>query len=181
VPRTWTRFAVFGAVLLTCIGLAWGGAQLIRIAPDVSWLNWIRAPLVDDKPPVVTPSPSPSVTPSPSPSPSQTGTYDLVLDAGIVVYNNSGETGLADEVQSYVLGQSGFTGVSSGDWEGASPPGNVVRYSTPEFEDSARYLADLLGILTVGVGPTEGAEIAIILVEGLTLGEPPSPTPSASP
>ena len=171
----------FVTVVLTFVGLAWGGAQLIRIAPDVPWLNWIRNHTVESQTPVVTPSPTPTITPSPSPSPSATETYNLVLDASIVVFNSSPDTGLTGAVQTYIQDQSDFAVISAATWTGASPPGNVVRYSTEEFGDSARYLADLLGIATVGIGPTEGAEIAIILVSGLTLGEPPSPTPSTSP
>ncbi|MBN2176413.1 MAG: LytR C-terminal domain-containing protein [Demequinaceae bacterium] len=179
VPRPWFRFATFCAVVFGSVGLAWGAAHLVLIADDVSWLNWIRAPFDDDPAPIVTPMPSdtPSLSPSPSPSPSPT--YDLVLGANVVVFNDSAPSGVAGEVQGYIVEQSDFSNVTSTNWPGASPPANAVRFRTEEYGDSARFLADLLGIATATIGPTEGADIAIVLVEDVTLG--PEPTPSISP
>jgi hypothetical protein len=180
VPRPWIRFATFCAVILASVGLAWGAARLVLIADDVSWLHWIRAPFEETQPPVVTPAPSETPSPSPSPSPSPTPTYDLVLGAKIVVFNDSGPSGLAGEVQGYLQEESEFSSVSTANWPGASPPANAVRCRTEEFEGSARYLSDLLGLAPATIGPTEGADIAIILVTDSTLGPEPSPTPSSS-
>jgi hypothetical protein len=66
--------------------------------------------------------------------------------------------------------------VSSANWDGAAPPANVIRYSGEQFADSARYLAQKLGIVSVTPGPTEGADIAIILIGDVATGPAPSPT-----
>lgn len=183
VPRPWTRFAFFCAVILTSIGLAWGVARVFLIADDVPFLQWIRSAFEGEPQvtPAVIPSPTPSPSPSPSPSPNSTPTYDLALDASITVFNDSDIASLAANVQGYVLSDTGFTVVSVDNWEGAAPPVNTVRYSTEEFEDSARYLASLFGITSITIGPTEGVDIEIILISDVPLGPSPSPTLSATP
>lgn len=85
VPRAWTRVATFVGVLVGSVGLAWGFAQLLLIADDVSWLNWLKPKPEVHQLPTLTPSPSETpvvvVTPSPtgstsvSPSASPTSSH----------------------------------------------------------------------------------------------------------
>lgn len=179
VPRPWTRFVTFCVVVASFVGLGWGAAWLYVRADDIPWLHWLRdLPFTENHTPVVTPSPTPSPTPSLSPSPSPAPSYDLNIGAVVVVYNGSGSTGLANEARTYIVGHSDFTNVSTDNWDGASFSANTVRFRTEDMQDSARYLADLLGISLTILGPTEGPDIEIILVSEPDYGPEPSPTPS---
>lgn len=176
VPRPWTRFVIFLVVVGSFAGLAWGAARLYVIADDVSWLNWIRDIFTDEQP-NVTPSWTPIVTPTPSPSPS----YDLDLEATIVVFNDGATAGLESEVEAYILAGTDFTDVSTGEWNGDSFSANVVLYQSEDFEDSATYIADLMGIAAVSLGSTGDADIAVVIVADVVLEPLPSPSPSSSP
>jgi hypothetical protein len=181
VPRPWARFVNFVVIIVAFIGLAWGTARLYLMADDISWLHWLRdVPFVDNNPDN-TPGSVPTWTPEPSPSPSLS--YDLDLDAAIVVFNTSGRIGLANEVESYLVDESDFTDVSTGIWGGDSFTENAVLYQSEDLEDSARYIAELLGIDLVDLGSTGDANIAVILISEVEypLEPSPSPSPSASP
>ncbi len=66
VPRTWTRALAFVGVVVGSLGLAWGAAQVLLLADDVSWLSWLRGTAASLQAPAVTPPATPSETPSPS-------------------------------------------------------------------------------------------------------------------
>ena len=183
IPKPWTRALVFVGVIVTAIGLGWGVAHVILISDNVSWLHWIRAPFEHSSPsynPIPSESPSPTLSPSPSESPSPTVSLNLVLGANVVVFNDTGDGQIAVEVQSILDTESGFTKVSTASWSGAKPPANVVRYSLPQFADSAKAIADVLGITTVEIGPVPGADIAVILVKDLSPQPTPTPKPSST-
>jgi len=183
IPKPWTRTLVFVAIVATAIGLGWGVAHVILISDNVSWLHWIRAPFEHSTAsysPIPSESPTVAVSPSPSESASPTVPPDLVLDANVVVFNDTGDGQVSVEVQSILETETGFTKVATGSWSGATPPANVIRYSLPQFADSANYIADLLGITSVETGPAQGADIAIILVKDLSPQPTPTPKPSST-
>jgi len=176
LPRPWTRFATFLVVVASFIGLAWGAARIYSMADDVSWLHWLRD-LFTDEQPNVTPSWTPIPTPTPSPSPS----YDLDLGATIIVFNGGAPDGFAGEVEVYILEGTDFTDVSAENWGGDSYSENAVVFQSDDFEDSAMYIADLLGIASVSLGSTSDADIAVIVVSEVELDPLPSPSSSPSP
>ena len=182
--RGWVNALNYVWVVLLFGAFAYGGTWAYWNAEDISWLEWLRAPVVESTtdPSVTwdvspTPSPTPSVTPSPTPT--YVPTY--IFDAGIVVYNDAGINGLAGRTSDFLLAGTDFTSISAGNWNGATPPNNVIRYSSEEFRDSASLLADHLGISTIALGPTDGVDIAVILVEEPAVFAEPSATPAPTP
>ena len=107
----------------------------------------------------------PSVAPSTPVTPTKTAKPKPVVKRGevnVVVFNNSGITGLAGRVATTVTG-AGWTVVGSDNWYG-SIPGNTVYYPK-RLKDAAELLALDLGIqrTAVAVDPMQLDRLTVIL------------------
>jgi hypothetical protein len=105
--------------------------------------------------------------------------YDFA--AVVVVYDQSGIADVGTEAIADVVEETEFTSVAAGSWTGAAPPANVVRYRDVAYEDSAKLIAEVLGIASVSLGPLSSGDIAVILVSDPSPAPAPSPSASASP
>lgn len=93
--------------------------------------------------PSPTPSPSPSPTPSPTPSETPSAEPEPARDLPVVVFNNTGRSGLAAEYAGRARG-AGWTVEGVGNWRGSIPSSTV--YHPAGEQAAARRLARDLGL-----------------------------------
>lgn len=168
-PRGWTRAAAFLAIMGISAGLAVGAAKVWYLLDDIPFLAWIRGGIVGDHAPTmfVTMSVTPTVIvePSPSPSPTPSSTVIPVYNLGATVrVFDAGAQSFSGDAAAVLTADGDLTAVTTGTWTGASPPANVVRFSDPALQDTANLIGQLLGIDSVLSGPTNGPDIAVVLV-----------------
>lgn len=116
--------------------------------------------------PELSPSPEPELSEE-EPEPTQTEEPEPVIiqDAQIHVRNGANIQGLAAEQQA-VLEAAGYTNLEANNISSSLIPGgaNVVTYSDERLADTARDVAEALGIDAVdGSGTPGGAEIEVLL------------------
>ena len=118
-----------------------------------------------------TPSASPTPTPPPSPTPTATPTKKppkkktVVVERGdtiVVVFNNSGITGLASRTSGKAQG-AGWNVVGSDNWYGTIPATTV--YYPQRLHAAAKVLARDLGIRRIkpAIDPMQGDRLTVIL------------------
>jgi hypothetical protein len=88
-------------------------------------------------------TPTPSATPTPRPTPSPTPSREPARDLPVVVFNNTGRTGLAAEYAGRARG-AGWTVEGVGNWRGSIPSSTV--YHPAGRRAAAERLARDLGI-----------------------------------
>ncbi|TCI99033.1 LytR C-terminal domain-containing protein [Aeromicrobium sp. IC_218] len=114
--------------------------------------------------PTPSPSPSPSPTPSPSPSPSETPSAEPepARDVPVVVFNNTGRSGLAAEYAGRARG-AGWTVEGVGNWRGSIPSSTV--YHPAGQRAAAERLARDLGLDRVRerVAPMRADRLTVVL------------------
>lgn len=127
-----------------------GGDDAVPVVHDV----------VQQKPPATTPStPPPPPTHTPQrhqPKP------DVVPNVLVVVFNNTGVTGLAD-VKAAVLRDAGWSVAATDNWYGNIPEDTV--YYPPQLEADAAKLAKVLHItrLHAAVAPMQFDRLTVII------------------
>lgn len=177
-PRLRNRVLTFVTVFVLFGALAYGAVQLLFNYDRIPFLSWLgdgppaESPFVTPSPGAGDPEPTSTASASPQPSP------EYRLNADIRVLKASSAKDLATDVRDYLKSEGGFTKVRAGTWGGAEPTGNVIRYRSTGYRDTADRLAELLGIPVTALGPVSAGDIEILLVSN-PLPEP-EPSPSAS-
>ncbi|WP_019144743.1 LytR C-terminal domain-containing protein [Aeromicrobium massiliense] len=114
--------------------------------------------------PSASPSPSPSPSPTPSPTPSETPSAEPepARDLPVVVFNNTGRSGLAAEYAGRARG-AGWTVEGVGNWRGSIPSSTV--YHPAGEQAAARRLARDLGLDRVRerVAPMRADRLTVVL------------------
>jgi len=151
-------------MLIAVVAVAIAGAAFIATSPQPKQAAQVVAS-------ETTPSASPTPTPPPSPTPTATPTKKppkkkkVVVERGdtiVVVFNNSGITGLASRTSGTAQG-AGWNVVGSDNWYGTIP-GTTVYY--PErLHAAAKVLARDLGIRRIkpAIDPMQGDRLTVIL------------------
>jgi len=151
-------------MLVAVVGLAIAGAAFIATSPQPKQAAQVVAS-------ETTPSASPTPTPPPSPTPTATPTKKppkkkkVVVERGdtiVVVFNNSGITGLASRTSGTAQG-AGWNVVGSDNWYGTIPATTV--YYPERLHAAAKVLARDLGIRRIkpAIDPMQGDRLTVIL------------------
>ncbi len=142
-------------------------SELIVNSPSASGSATPTSAAPSTEPPSVAPSPSPttpSPTPSPSPSPSPTPTPapEPVRDVPVVVFNNTGQSGLAASFADRAR-SAGWTVTGVDNWRGSIPQSTV--YHPAGQQEAAERLAADLGLDRVRerVSPMPQDRLTVIL------------------
>jgi len=119
-----------------------------------------------DVPETMSPEPvSPEPDPEPTPTDEPEAEPEILRDAQVHIRNGAGVQGLAGEQQS-LLEDAGYTNLEANNISSSFIPNgeNVVMYGEERLADTARDIADALGIAAVdGTGTPGGAEIEVLL------------------
>ena len=151
-------------MLIAVVAVAIAGAAFIATSPQPKQAAQVVAS-------ETTPSASPTPTPPPSPTPSATPTKKppkkkkVVVERGdtiVVVFNNSGITGLASRTSGTAQG-AGWNVVGSDNWYGTIPATTV--YYPERLHAAAKVLARDLGIRRIkpAIDPMQGDRLTVIL------------------
>ena len=151
-------------MLIAVVAVAIAGAAFIATSPQPKQAAQVVAS-------ETTPSASPTHTPPPSPTPTATPTKKppkkkkVVVERGdtiVVVFNNSGITGLASRTSGTAQG-AGWNVVGSDNWYGTIPATTV--YYPERLHAAAKVLARDLGIRRIkpAIDPMQGDRLTVIL------------------
>jgi hypothetical protein len=151
-------------MLIAVVAVAIAGAAFIATSPQPKQAAQVVAS-------ETTPSASPTPTPPPSPTPTATPTKKppkkkkVVVERGdtiVVVFNNSGITGLAGRTSGRAQG-AGWNVVGSDNWYGTIPATTV--YYPERLHAAAKVLARDLGIRRIkpAIDPMQGDRLTVIL------------------
>ena len=151
-------------MLIAVVAVAIAGAAFIATSPQPKQAAQVVAS-------ETTPSASPTPTPPPSPTPTATPTKKppkkkkVVVERGdtiVVVFNNSGITGLASRTSGTAQG-AGWNVVGSDNWYGTIPATTV--YYPERLHAAAKVLARDLGIQRImpAIDPMQGDRLTVIL------------------
>jgi len=150
-------------MLIAVVAVAIAGAAFIATSPQPKQAAQVVAS-------ETTPSASPTPTPPPSPTPTATPTKKpkkkkVVVERGdtiVVVFNNSGITGLASRTSGTAQG-AGWNVVGSDNWYGTIPATTV--YYPERLHAAAKVLARDLGIRRIkpAIDPMQGDRLTVIL------------------
>ena len=151
-------------MLIAVVAVAIAGAAFIATSPQPKQAAQVVAS-------ETTPSASPTPTPPPSPTPTATPTKKppkkkkVVVERGdtiVVVFNNSGITGLASRTSGTAQG-AGWNVVGSDNWYGTIPATTV--YYPQRLHAAAKVLARDLGIRRIkpAIDPMQGDRLTVIL------------------
>ena len=151
-------------MLIAVVAVAIAGAAFIATSPQPKQAAQVVAS-------ETTPSASPTPTPPPSPTPTATPTKKppkkkkVVVERGdtiVVVFNNSGITGLASRTSGTAQG-AGWNVVGSDYWYGTIPATTV--YYPERLHAAAKVLARDLGIRRIkpAIDPMQGDRLTVIL------------------
>ena len=151
-------------MLVAVVAVAIAGAAFIATSPQPEQAARVVAS-------ETTPSASPTPTPPPSPTPTATPTKKppkkkaVVVERGdtiVVVFNNSGITGLASRTSGRAQG-AGWNVVGSDNWYGTIPATTV--YYPQRLHAAAKVLARDLGIRRIkpAIDPMQGDRLTVIL------------------
>jgi len=151
-------------MLIAVVAVAIAGAAFIATSPQPKQAAQVVAS-------ETTPSVSPTPTPPPSPTPTATPTKKppkkkkVVVERGdtiVVVFNNSGITGLASRTSGTAQG-AGWNVVGSDNWYGTIPATTV--YYPERLHAAAKVLARDLGIRRIkpAIDPMQGDRLTVIL------------------
>jgi hypothetical protein len=151
-------------MLVAVVGLAIAGAAFIATSPQPEQTARVAAS-------ETTPSASPTPTRPPRPTPTATPTQKapkkkaVVVERGdtiVVVFNNSGITGLASRTSGRAQG-AGWNVVGSDNWYGTIPATTV--YYPDRLHAAAKVLARDLGIRRIrpAIDPMQGDRLTVIL------------------
>lgn len=151
-------------ILVAVVAVAIAGAAFIATSPQPEQAARVVAS-------ETTPSASPTPTPPPSPTPTATPTKKppkkkkVVVERGdtiVVVFNNSGITGLASRTSGRAQG-AGWNVVGSDNWYGTIPATTV--YYPERLHAAAKVLARDLGIRRIkpAIDPMQGDRLTVIL------------------
>ncbi|HEY5419646.1 MAG TPA: LytR C-terminal domain-containing protein [Marmoricola sp.] len=151
-------------MLIAVVAVAIAGAAFIATSPQPKQAAQVVAS-------ETTPSASPTPTPPPSPTPTATPTKKppkkkkVVVERGdtiVVVFNNSGVTGLASRTSGTAQG-AGWNVVGSDNWYGTIPATTV--YYPERLHAAAKVLARDLGIRRIkpAIDPMQGDRLTVIL------------------
>lgn len=173
-PRGWTRIFVFLAVFALSGALAYAGATVAARTAGFDVGDLFGQGTTE---PSQAPTPSQTATTEPSPTPSETVEHNYDFAASVGIYNLVGDSSISDDAKAALTGE-GFTSVVTGNWSGTRPPANIVRFTNPALEDTAQFVASLLGIQTVASGDTGGPAIAVIYITDPNAEPEPSAAPS---
>jgi LytR cell envelope-related transcriptional attenuator len=151
-------------MLIAVVAVAIAGAAFIATSPQPKQAAQVVAS-------ETTPSASPTPTPPPSPTPTATPTKKppkkkkIVVERGdtiVVVFNNSGITGLASRTSGTAQG-AGWNVVGSDNWYGTIQATTV--YYPQRLHAAAKVLARDLGIQRIkpAIDPMQGDRLTVIL------------------
>jgi len=151
-------------MLIAVVAVAIAGAAFIATSPQPKQAAQVVAS-------ETTPSASPTPTPPPSSTPTATPTKKppkkkkVVVERGdtiVVVFNNSGITGLASRTSGTAQG-AGWNVVGSDNWYGTIPATTV--YYPERLHAAAKVLARDLGIRRIkpAIDPMQGDRLTVIL------------------
>jgi hypothetical protein len=151
-------------MLIAVVAVAIAGAAFIATSPQPKQAAQVVAS-------ETTPSASPTPPPPPSPTPTATPTKKppkkkkVVVERGdtiVVVFNNSGITGLASRTSGTAQG-AGWNVVGSDNWYGTIPATTV--YYPERLHAAAKVLARDLGIRRIkpAIDPMQGDRLTVIL------------------
>ena len=151
-------------MLIAVVAVAIAGAVFITTSPQLEQAARVVAS-------TTTPSATPTPTPPPSSTPTATPTKKppkkkkVVVERGdtiVVVFNNSGITGLASRTSGTAQG-AGWNVVGSDNWYGTIPATTV--YYPERLHAAAKVLARDLGIRRIkpAIDPMQGDRLTVIL------------------
>ena len=147
-------------MLIAVVAVAIAGAAFIATSPQPEQAARVVA---STSTPSATPTPTPSRTPTPTPKPPKK--KKVVVKRGetiVVVFNNSGITGLASRTSGTAQG-AGWNVVGSDNWYGTIPATTV--YYPERLHAAAKVLARDLGIQRIkpAIDPMQGDRLTVIL------------------
>ena len=147
-------------MLIAVVAVAIAGAAFIATSPQPEQAARVVA---STSTPSATPTPTPSRTATPTPKPPKK--KKVVVKRGetiVVVFNNSGITGLASRTSGTAQG-AGWNVVGSDNWYGTIPATTV--YYPERLHAAAKVLARDLGIQRIkpAIDPMQGDRLTVIL------------------
>ena len=149
-------------MLIAVVAVAIAGAVFITTSPQPEQAARVVASTTT---PSATPTPTPTATPSATPTRKAPKKKRVVVKRGdtiVVVFNNSGITGLASRTSGTAQG-AGWNVVGSDNWYGTIPATTV--YCPERLHAAAKVLARDLGIQRIkpAIDPMQGDRLTVIL------------------
>lgn len=149
-------------MLIAVVAVAIAGAVFIATSPKPEQAARVVASTTT---PSATPTPTPTATPSATPTRKAPKKKRVVVkrsDTIVVVFNNSGITGLASRTSGTAQG-AGWNVVGSDNWYGTIPATTV--YYPERLHAAAKVLARDLGIQRIkpAIDPMQGDRLTVIL------------------
>ncbi len=149
-------------MLIAVVAVAIAGAVFIATSPRPEQAARVVASTTT---PSATPTPTPTATPSATPTRKAPKKKRVVVKRGetiVVVFNNSGITGLASRTSGTAQG-AGWNVVGSDNWYGTIPATTV--YYPERLHAAAKVLARDLGIQRIkpAIDPMQGDRLTVIL------------------
>jgi len=149
-------------MLIAVVAVAIAGAVFIATSPQPEQAARVVASTTT---PSATPTPTPTATPSATPTRKAPKKKRVVVKRGdtiVVVFNNSGITGLASRTSGTAQG-AGWNVVGSDNWYGTIPATTV--YYPERLHAAAKVLARDLGIQRIkpAIDPMQGDRLTVIL------------------
>lgn len=149
-------------MLIAVVAVAIAGAVFIATSPKPEQAARVVASTTT---PSATPTPTPTATPSATPTRKAPKKKRVVVKRGdtiVVVFNNSGITGLASRTSGTAQG-AGWNVVGSDNWYGTIPATTV--YYPERLHAAAKVLARDLGIQRIkpAIDPMQGDRLTVIL------------------
>ena len=149
-------------MLIAVVAVAIAGAVFIATSPQPEQAARVVASTTT---PSATPTPTPTATPTATPTRKAPKKKRVVVKRGdtiVVVFNNSGITGLASRTSGTAQG-AGWNVVGSDNWYGTIPATTV--YYPERLHAAAKVLARDLGIQRIkpAIDPMQGDRLTVIL------------------
>ena len=149
-------------MLVAVVAVAIAGAAFIATSPQPEQAARVAA---SETTPSASPTPPPTPTPTAKPTKKAPKKKAVVVERGdtiVVVFNNSGITGLASRTSGRAQG-AGWNVVGSDNWYGTIPATTV--YYPERLHAAAKVLARDLGIRRIkpAIDPMQGDRLTVIL------------------
>ena len=149
-------------ILVAVVAVAIAGAAFIATSPQPEQAARVVA---SETTPSASPTPTPTPTPTAKPTKKAPKKKAVVVERGdtiVVVFNNSGITGLASRTSGRAQG-AGWNVVGSDNWYGTIPATTV--YYPERLHAAAKVLARDLGIgrIKPAIDPMQGDRLTVIL------------------
>ena len=148
-------------MLVAVVGVAIAGAAFFATTPQPE--QQARVASAQPSPtPTATPTPTPTATPTRKATPTKKPVVVKRGETIVVVFNNSGITGLAGRTSGRARG-AGWNVVGSDNWYGTIPATTV--YYPQRLHAAAKVLARDLGIRRIkpAIDPMQGDRLTVIL------------------